>query len=155
MSMDVTKTICSILMAITGVFVVKKISGSAENVFKLKSFALMLLLIALPAVIHDLSYSYISSILNYAITIVTYKYVLNISYIKSRSPGPILRFGICRRRIWFLMKPFGMLPRPLVVWSIASNWCVSKTAFGSIMIPSHPLPVAPSQACAVLIRRSF
>ena len=83
MSMDVTKTICSILMAITGLFVVKKFSGSAENVFKLKSFALMLFLIALPAVIHDLSYSYISSILNYVITIVTYKYVLNIGYIKS------------------------------------------------------------------------
>lgn len=83
MSIPVVKVICLTIMAVMGVFVVKKISGSNENILKFKSLILMICLIVLPAVIYNLNYSYIFSIIIYVITMITYKYILNISYIKS------------------------------------------------------------------------
>ena len=83
MSVPAVKIICLTIMAVMGLFVVRKISGNNENIFKLKSIALMLCLIILPTVIYDLNYSYVFSIIIYVITMVTYKHILNISYIKS------------------------------------------------------------------------
>lgn len=83
MSIPAVKVTCLAIMAIMGLFIVKKISGSNENVFKLKSLVLMLCLIILPAVIYDLNYSYIFSLTTFIMTVITYKYILNISYINS------------------------------------------------------------------------
>ncbi len=83
MSVPVVKLICSIMMAIIGLIFIKKISGSNENLLKLRNLALMLCLIILPGVIYNLSYSYIYSIVFYIITIITYKQILNISYTKA------------------------------------------------------------------------
>lgn len=90
MSVSVTKIICSILMAVTGLFIVKKISGSNENIFNFKSFSLMIFLMVLPAIIHELNYSYVFSIIIYIISIITYKYILNITYIKSTLSSSIM-----------------------------------------------------------------
>ena len=83
MSVPVVKVTCLAIMAIMGVFVVKSISESNENIFKFKSVVLMTCLIVLPAVIYNINYSYIFSLTTFITTIITYKYILNISYIKS------------------------------------------------------------------------
>lgn len=83
MSMDVTKIINSALMSIVGLIVVNKVSGSKQDILKLKCFILMIFLIIFPVVIYDLNYTYIFSIFNYLMTVITYKYILDISYIKS------------------------------------------------------------------------
>lgn len=83
MSANITNTICSILMAIVGLIIVKKISGSKESFLGIKNICLMICLTILPVVIRDLNYSYIFSLIIFVITIITYKYILNISYIKS------------------------------------------------------------------------
>lgn len=83
MLVPVVRVMCSILMSIVGLLVVKKLSGSNEKLLKLKNIVLMSCLITFPVVAYYLSYEYIYSIILYVITIVTYKYILNISVIKS------------------------------------------------------------------------
>ncbi len=83
MSVIITKFICSTLMAIVGLIVVKNISGSEEKLLSIKSIALMLCLIIVPACMYNTKYTYIYTIVIYGITIVTYKYILNISFSKS------------------------------------------------------------------------
>lgn len=83
MSVPVVKFICSTLMAIVGLIVVKKISGSEEKLLSLKNILFMILLIVLPAIIYDVKYVYIYTITIYVMTIITYKFILDISFIKS------------------------------------------------------------------------
>lgn len=83
MSVPVVKFICSTLMAIVGLIFVKKISGSNENLLRIRNISLMLCLTILPGVIYHLNYTYIYSLIFYVITIITYKQILNISYIKA------------------------------------------------------------------------
>ena len=83
MSVPITKFICSALMAVVGLIVVKNISGSKEKLLSIKSIVLMLCLIIVPAFMHTTDYNYLYTIIIYIITIVTYKYVLNISFQKA------------------------------------------------------------------------
>lgn len=83
MSVPITKFICSALMAVVGLIVVKNISGSKEKLLSIKSIALMICLIIVPAFMHTTNYNYLYTIIIYLITIVTYKYVLNISFTKA------------------------------------------------------------------------
>lgn len=83
MSVPLVKFICMTIMAIMGLFVVKSISSSSEKILTVKNISLMGCLIVLPAIIYDMNYTAIYTIIVYGITIITYKYVLNISYIKS------------------------------------------------------------------------
>lgn len=83
MSVPITKFICSALMAVVGLVVVKNISGSKEKLLSIKSIALMICLIIVPAFMHTTDYNYLYTIIIYIITIVTYKYVLNISFQKA------------------------------------------------------------------------
>lgn len=83
MSVPITKLICSALMAVVGLIVVKNISGSKEKLLSIKSIALMICLIIVPAFMHTTNYNYLYTIIIYLITIVTYKYVLNISFTKA------------------------------------------------------------------------
>lgn len=83
MSVPVVKFICSTLMAIVGLIVVKKISGSEEKLLSLKNILFMILLVVLPAIIYDVKYVYIYTITIYVMTIITYKFILDISFIKS------------------------------------------------------------------------
>lgn len=83
MSVPLVKFICSVLMAVAGLVIVKRISCSQEKLLSLKNVALMSCLIVLPAIIYDMSYAAIYTVIFYIITIITYKYVLNISLIKS------------------------------------------------------------------------
>lgn len=96
MSVPVVKFICSTLMAIVGLIVVKKISGSEEKLISLKKILFMILLVVLPAIIYDAKYVYIYTITIYIMTIITYKFILDISFIKSTiSCGILLVFIIC------------------------------------------------------------
>ena len=83
MSTIINKMVYSSILSIMGVFVVKKISDSNENILSFRSLILMFFLIILPVVIHDIDYTYIFSITTFIITIITYKYILKISFIKS------------------------------------------------------------------------
>lgn len=83
MSVLITKFICCTLLAIVGLIVVKNISGSQEKLLSVKSAVLMMCLIILPAIMYLNDYTYIYTIVIYLITIVTYKYILNISFTKS------------------------------------------------------------------------
>lgn len=83
MSVPITKFICSALMAVVGLIVVKNISGSKEKLLSIKSIALMICLIIVQAFMHTTNYNYLYTIIIYLITIVTYKYVLNISFTKA------------------------------------------------------------------------
>jgi len=82
-SVPITKFICSALMAVVGLIVVKNISGSKEKLLSIKSIALMICLIIVPAFMYTTEYTYLYTIIIYLITIVTYKYVLDISFSKA------------------------------------------------------------------------
>lgn len=83
MSTNIVNFICSTIMSIMGLIVVRKISGSKEKVLTLKSILLMIMLIILPIVIRNPKYSYVYTISIYAITVIVYKYILNINLTKS------------------------------------------------------------------------
>ena len=83
MSVPITKFICSALMAVVGLIVVKNISGSKEKLLSIKSIALMICLIIVPAFMHTTEYTNLYTIIIYLITIVTYKYILNITFPKA------------------------------------------------------------------------
>lgn len=97
MSVPITKFICSALMAVVGLIVVKNISGSKEKLLSIKSIALMICLIIVPAFMHTTNYNYLYTIIIYLITIVTYKYVLNISFTKA-----VISCGILFITLFFL-----------------------------------------------------
>lgn len=83
MSVLITKFICSAIMAVVGLIVVKNISGSKEKLLSIKSIVLMICLIIVPAVMHTTEYTNLYTIIIYLITIVTYKYILDISFPKA------------------------------------------------------------------------
>ena len=83
MSVPITKFICSAIMAVVGLIVVKNISGSKEKLLSIKSIVLMICFIIVPAFMYTTEYTYLYTIIIYLITIVTYKYVLNISFTKA------------------------------------------------------------------------
>ena len=80
MSTIIAKIISSIFLSKTGLVVVKNINNSKVNLFNIYTILLMSCLIILPAVIHNIQYTYLYSIIVYLMTIVTYKYILNISF---------------------------------------------------------------------------
>lgn len=93
MVVPIIKFLCSIIMAVVGLIFVKKISGSKENLLRIANCFFMSCLIVFPFIAHNMEYDYIYSIILYIITVVTYKYILNISYIKSTlSCGIMLTF---------------------------------------------------------------
>lgn len=83
MSVVVTNFICSTMMSIMGLIVIKKILNYEKSILGIKSITLMLLLIILPITIHSVEYTYLYTLIVYSIMIVTYKYLFNISYQKS------------------------------------------------------------------------
>lgn len=83
MSTNIVNFICSTIMSIMGLIVVKNISGSKEKILTIKSVLLMIMLIILPIVIRNPKYSYVYTISIYAITVIVYKYILNINLTKS------------------------------------------------------------------------
>ena len=83
MSALITKFICSTLMSIVGLKVVKNMTGVKEKLLSIKAIVLMTFLIIIPAIIYTMDYNYIYSILIYVMTIITYKEILKISVIKS------------------------------------------------------------------------
>lgn len=89
MSVPITKFICSALMAVVGLIVVKNISGSKEKLLSIKSIALMICLIIVPAFMHTTEYTNLYTIIIYLITIVTYKYILNITF-----PKAVISYGV-------------------------------------------------------------
>lgn len=82
MSVPITKFICSALMAVVGLIVVKNISGSKEKLLSIKSIVLMLCLIIVPAFTYTTDYNFLYGVINYLLMIVTYKYVLNLNFTK-------------------------------------------------------------------------
>lgn len=83
MSVPITKFICSALMAVVGLIVVKNISGSKEKLLSIKSIVLMLCLIIVPAFTYTTDYNFLYGVINYLLMIVTYKYVLNLNFTKA------------------------------------------------------------------------
>lgn len=94
MSVPITKFICSALMAVVGLIVVKNISGSKEKLLSIKSIALMICLIIVPAFMHTTDYNFLYGIINYILMIVTYKYILNLSFTKAIISCGILLFSL-------------------------------------------------------------
>lgn len=82
MSAIVTKFISSAFLSIMGLIVVRKMNNCNTKINTIRGIVLMLCLIILPAVIHNIQYTYLYSIIVYVITIITYKYILNISFPK-------------------------------------------------------------------------
>lgn len=94
MSVPITKFICSALMAVVGLIVVKNISGSKEKLLSIKSIALMICLIIVPAFTYTTDYNFLYGIINYILMMITYKYVLNISLTKAIVSCGILLFSL-------------------------------------------------------------
>lgn len=94
MSVPITKFICSALMAVVGLIVVKNISGSKEKLLSIKSIALMICLIIVPAFTYTSDYNFLYGIINYILMIVTYKYILNLSFTKAIISCGILLFSL-------------------------------------------------------------
>ncbi len=97
MSTIITKFICSAIMSITGLIIMKRICTSNEKIFSIKSMAFILCLIIQSAYIYDKDYTYFYTILSYFFMVISYKYVLNISIQKS-----IIGCGIMMISIIFL-----------------------------------------------------
>lgn len=83
MSTVLVNFIGSSILSLMGLFVVRNISGSEVSLKTRKSITLMLLLIIVPAIMHNENYSYIFSAMIYAMMIIIYKEILDISIIKS------------------------------------------------------------------------
>ncbi len=83
MSVMVAKLISSAFLSIMGLIVVKKMNNCHTNIFSIRCLALMSGLIILPAVIYNIQYTYLYSIIVYIMTILAYKYILNISFTKT------------------------------------------------------------------------
>ncbi len=84
MSVTIASSISSSLMAITGLFIVKAIGGVDLYKWDLKKSMLLMCLVLFPILIYNnTDYSYIYTLIIYILTIITYKFVLNISFIKS------------------------------------------------------------------------
>lgn len=83
MSTIVVKLICSIIMAITGLIVVRNISGSKVKVFNIKNILLIGILIIVPILNYGNKYTYISTLTVFIVSIFVYKYILRISFSKS------------------------------------------------------------------------
>ncbi len=82
MSEMIVNFICSTIMSVMGLIVVKNISGSNVNLFKTKTFLLMSFLIIIPAFFRSGDYTYVFSIFSYIMMIIVYKEILDSNYIK-------------------------------------------------------------------------
>ena len=83
MSTIITKFICSAIMSISGLIIMKRICFSREKLFSLKGCCFLLFLIAETTFMYEKDYSYFYTIVNYILMIISYKYILNISIQKS------------------------------------------------------------------------
>lgn len=90
MSAIVTKAICSTIMAISGLVVVKTISNSKIKLTSIRSIALLLCVIALPITNYGVEYTYLSTVSIYLMTIFAYKYILDIKLSKAFIADSIL-----------------------------------------------------------------
>ena len=97
MSTIITKFICSAIMSISGLIIMKRICSSNEKIFSIKSMSFILCLIIQSAYIYDKDYTYLYTILSYILMVISYKYILNISVQKS-----IIGCGILMVSIIFL-----------------------------------------------------
>ena len=80
----IINSISSEIMAITGLFIVKLISGSKKTLFSVKDIILLSCLILLPIFIYShIEYTYIYTLTIYTVTIITYKYILDMSFTKA------------------------------------------------------------------------
>ena len=94
MSLTLTNFICSAIMSIMGLIVVREISGSKQALLKQRVIVLMLLLIIIPVFMHTDEYSYLYTPLIYLMTIFTYKEIFGISLIKSTISCGIMMFAL-------------------------------------------------------------
>ncbi|MDO5002682.1 MAG: GHKL domain-containing protein [bacterium] len=83
MSTIIIKFICSVLMAFSGLIVVKNISGSKEKIISIKNILLICILIFVPVINYGAKYTYISTLTVFIVSIFVYKYILKISFSKS------------------------------------------------------------------------
>ena len=77
------KIICSAILSIMGLIIVKYISGSREKLLSLKTIVMMAFLIIIPAIFHDNEYNFIFSSILFMITVITYREILSVSIINS------------------------------------------------------------------------
>ena len=94
MSASLTKLICSTILAITGLVVVKNISGSSYRKINFMSLILMIILISIPILNYGEKYSYMSTLTIFVISVFVYKYMINISFSKSTICSAILYISL-------------------------------------------------------------
>lgn len=142
--MIITKFLCSSMMSLVGLKVVKNISGSKSSLISIKSIILMLLLILIPPFIHTGDYSYFESIIVYTITIIAYKEILNISFIKS-----ILSCGIMLLTLLFLDVFLGLIVTVITPINHVRNlWYANlliNISFSVIMLFAYNLSIIKSK----------
>lgn len=147
MSALLPNIICSALLSITGLIVVKKISGSKEKLISFKAIVLMVLLIFLTIYLHNINYNYLFSIVIFMLTIVTYKEILNISMINATISCGIMHLSIILldlmagtilaifitanqvRDIWYLNIIFNLLFSVILISFFSINKVKQKMLF--------------------------
>lgn len=129
MSAIVTKAICSIMMAVTGLIVVKTISNSEIKLTSIRSISLLLCVIAIPITNYGVEYTYFSTISIYLMTIFAYKYILDIQLTKAFIADSILMIFmlILDYLISLIFSPFGTIDILRKKWyvNILSNIIMS------------------------------
>lgn len=83
MSTIITKFICSAIMSISGLIIMKRICSSKEKLVTVKNSGLLLCLIIQSAFIYNNEYNYLYTIISYILMAISYKYILNINIQKS------------------------------------------------------------------------
>ena len=81
--MIISKFICSVILFIMGLIVVRNISGTYRIKLSPKSILLIALLTIVTVISYSVSYNYVYSIMIYLLTVLTYKEMLQISFIRA------------------------------------------------------------------------
>lgn len=133
MSTNIVNFICSAIMSFTGLIVMNKLCCNKYGLVTLKNAVLLLCLIISPMLIYSENYTYLYTITVYALMIVTYKYIFNISFQKS-----LIGCGILIVSIILLEILGSCLLVPFVPVSVIRNvWYVKilgNIIFASILI---------------------
>lgn len=121
MSVTIANSISSAIMAIAVLFIVKIINKSSINLYSKKNLLLLLCLIVMPIFVHNKEYASIYTIIIYTLLIITYKYILNISFTRSvLSCGIIIILIILLEIIGsYILVPFISAEKIRNTWNIS------------------------------------
>ena len=72
-----------LVMPISGFFVIKNLTGSDEKIYSLKNVLILFLLVIANALIYNIEYKYMITLVNFFFLVVGYKFIFKKSFFQS------------------------------------------------------------------------